>query len=150
MNPRALLAKILVVKTNKKLQLGVGGVLVVTIALFAGMKIGARDGTKVETHAQAEGHAKHEEHAKNEEHAERAPAQSAEHETGEAPKKPTLWDTYTQAWTRIQDRAEVLKNADEENERLRLENANLRLGLATVQFDCKAGDASSHSHDFGL
>jgi tetratricopeptide (TPR) repeat protein len=52
-----------------------------------------------------------------------------------------------EAWSRVQDKVDSMSKALEENERLQLENANLRLRVEGLQFDCRAREAARHARD---
>jgi regulator of replication initiation timing len=54
-----------------------------------------------------------------------------------------IFGTYAQAWQSVQEKAEAIRTAESENERLRLENTHLRLQLEGVQFNCSAKEASN-------
>jgi tetratricopeptide (TPR) repeat protein len=50
--------------------------------------------------------------------------------------KKTLWETYRAAYNSAEDKVSEIQRALDENERLRYENANLRVKLETAQFSC--------------
>ena len=47
------------------------------------------------------------------------------------------------AWIRIEDKAAVIRDALEENRKLRLENANLRVHAESLRLDCRVKEAAS-------
>ena len=71
-------------------------------------------------------------------------------EAESAPKKPQgLVETYVAAWNSTEDKVSEVQRALDENERLRYENANLRLKLETAQFDCHEKEAVSQTKKIG-
>jgi tetratricopeptide (TPR) repeat protein len=71
-------------------------------------------------------------------------AQGAGVPAAQAQKQPqSLWDRYVAAWNSTEDKMAEIRTALEENERLRYENANLRLKLETSEFDCHEKEAAS-------
>lgn len=163
MNPRDWLKKLPKfdlggLKQKKKLLMGLGAVAV--FAIGGGVWVGVaskKAATTTAHHAEAE-HGKTDAHGKTE----RAPAEHAktdEHakvdDHGQAKKHDaplyqkvagTLW----QSIFSVQDKVAELRRADLENEKLRLENAHLRLKLESVQFDCKAQDAAHLNQELEL
>src|SRR5690606_8426762 len=61
-----------------------------------------------------------------------------------------LRDSVTYAVEDVQTKVDELKRADEENRRLRLENANLRRWAESLRFNCSYGDARGQSEEIGL
>jgi hypothetical protein len=59
----------------------------------------------------------------------------------------TLIETYKTAWTSTQDKAAEIQRAVVENEKLRYENANLRLKLETAQFEAQEKSAEKESSE---
>jgi regulator of replication initiation timing len=57
----------------------------------------------------------------------------------------TLIETYRDAWTSTEDKAAEIQRAIVENEKLRYENANLRLKLETAQFEAQEKSAEKES-----
>jgi tetratricopeptide (TPR) repeat protein len=70
----------------------------------------------------------------------------------DAKKNTTLsqWaiQAYGEAWTSTQQKVDQLKHLDEENAKLQLENAHLRLALETERFETSSNKASQATHDF--
>ncbi|MCM2323642.1 MAG: hypothetical protein NDJ90_10320 [Oligoflexia bacterium] len=139
MKPSELLLKLKSVNfrdlPKKKLALGAGTGLVVILAVTVGLKAGL--------------------------HVSKAPAPPAKeavaaraetHEAvAEAPPSGFFgrtWATYRGAWDSVQKTVDRLRKADQQNERLRLENANLRLKLEARQFDCHAADAERATREY--
>jgi hypothetical protein len=58
-----------------------------------------------------------------------------------------LLETYGQAWLRIQAKVDELRHSDEDNARLRLESAHLRLELESTQFGCHSEAAAKTTQD---
>ena len=107
-----------------------------------------------------DGNEKHE--AAQEAHAEHVAmhGQSAEHHEGHGAKPheskgeekhsahheslvTKFFGTFVLAWSSVQEKVEAVRNAQVENERLRLENSHLRLNLEGLQFNCTAKEASN-------
>jgi hypothetical protein len=61
-----------------------------------------------------------------------------------------LVETYGQAWLSIQAKVDDLRKAEEERSKLRLENANLKLNLEALQFDCHAKKGKNSTQTHGL
>lgn len=57
-----------------------------------------------------------------------------------------LMKTYATGWVSFLDKVDSLKRSELENDRLKLENANLRLQLEGVQFDCTERRAAKTTH----
>jgi hypothetical protein len=57
---------------------------------------------------------------------------------------------YGQAWVSVQEKVNALKHADEDNAKLRLENAHLKLGLEGLQFSCNARSGETSTHELSL
>lgn len=54
--------------------------------------------------------------------------------------------TYTHAFESVQVKMVAISRAEQENERLRLENANLRLLSESTAFECRSKNAESRTH----
>lgn len=55
----------------------------------------------------------------------------------------------TDAWASLQTKVTALDHADDENARLRVENANLRLKVETLEFSCQAKNADVSTEQNG-
>ncbi|MCM2279504.1 MAG: hypothetical protein NDJ89_15620 [Oligoflexia bacterium] len=121
---------------RKKLFLGLGG-LAVVIALTMGLRVGFKGGPSGSASSGADSH------TQAAASVERSPANLSGHATEHAPRGfwAGAWGAYKDAWGGVQATVDRLRRADSENERLRLENAHLRLKLEARQFECHAGDA---------
>ncbi len=64
-------------------------------------------------------------------------------------KMPNIVSEYKEAFESVQAKVDQFKNSEMQNEKLRLENANLRLQLETFRFDCQAKQASMHTRELG-
>jgi TolA-binding protein len=65
----------------------------------------------------------------------------------------THWvEIYQHAWHSVQGKVDQIRKAEEENARLRLENANLKLNLETAKFDCHSnhGDQATRNSKIKL
>ena len=100
----------------------------------------------------------HEEAAKTEEHA-KAPAVTSAKAKAKAPEAPAtaaaasshgLIDTVREAWQSVGDKMDRLKRAEEEVQRISLENANLRFQLESQEFDCQARLSSKRTNEIGM
>lgn len=72
-------------------------------------------------------------------------------ETGHLLNSGSLSDlvtVYGQAWVRVQAQVDELRHADEENAKLRLQNAHLRLGLESLQFNCHTQSAAKTTRNY--
>ncbi len=63
-----------------------------------------------------------------------------------------LIETYSGAWARVQQKADELRHAYEENEKLQLENAHLKLTLEALRFDnlVQKGEKSTEKYEMKL
>lgn len=70
----------------------------------------------------------------------------------DAARKTTVADwivtSYTEAWTSTQQKVDTLKHLDEENAKLELENAHLRLTLESGRFECSSLKAEKSTQTF--
>lgn len=122
----------------------IGAVSMVWGAYFMGLRSSA---------SSSAGHASHSGKDQAAKTSSQAPEQEAEiaTEVRHAPGSlAALLGRYAKAIRSVQEKAEILRQADEENERLRLENSNLRLRLESLQFDCSSKSASSQTHEMQL
>lgn len=62
----------------------------------------------------------------------------------------SIWARYKEAFVSVHKKVEHLQKVDEENEKLNLENANLRVRVEALQFDCRAQDAAKKTQELGL
>lgn len=152
----AFFQKLKGLKANRKLLWGVGGTLgvfaLVGSSVFVGMKIAAKKAqAPAAEQVAATEHGKEEHGSKDRApaaaHDEKADAHADSKATAEAPKKTGFFGSIVHAITSAGDKVAELRRADEENQRLRLENANLRLKLEASQFDCHAQDAAKNTRD---
>ena len=61
-----------------------------------------------------------------------------------------VFGDYASAYSDAKEKLYNLRHSEEENERLRLENSNLRLKVESLQFDCRSKDAQSITRDYSL
>lgn len=106
---------------NHKFQLGVSLAVIALIAGVSGLTMSRKHDT---THAKGHG---------------------AAH--GDS-KPESLWQTYVDAVVSVQDKIDSLKKADEENEKLRKENAHLRLVLESEHYEKYAEKAQKETQAF--
>lgn len=99
-----------------------------------------------DVHAKADPHEESAEDAAHE--AAHKEAVAAKH--GDADPPHGLVGKYVKAYKDVQARVAELRRADEDNERLRLENAHLRLKVESMQFNCHASDAAKSSQEFQI
>ncbi len=59
-----------------------------------------------------------------------------------------LWSSYTEVFSQMGTKMEAISVADKENERLQLENANLRNKLESLQFECNTEKAEKFTQTF--
>lgn len=62
----------------------------------------------------------------------------------------SLWKTFVHAFRSVQEKAKILQKSDEENEKLRLENATLRLRLESTRFECDTRRSAKLTRELGL
>ncbi|MDR3608697.1 MAG: hypothetical protein P4M08_15140 [Oligoflexia bacterium] len=62
----------------------------------------------------------------------------------------SLLGTYFDSFQSIQSKVDELRRADEENQRLRLENANLRLAVEARNFSCNAEQSEKMTREYEL
>jgi tetratricopeptide (TPR) repeat protein len=96
------------------------------IALIAGVSGLTMTGKHESAHAKAHAHG------------------SAHGESGQA----NLWQTFAHAVVSVQEKVDALKKADEENEKLRNENAHLRLVLESEHYEKYAEKAQKETQAF--
>ncbi len=60
-----------------------------------------------------------------------------------------LVDRYVDAWTSVNEKVQAIKTAEEENKRLKLENAYLRVTAETQKFSCRTDDAKKKTETVG-
>jgi tetratricopeptide (TPR) repeat protein len=80
------------------------------------------------------------------------PVEASRHEAASpavavAPEQPGLGHALAAAPLALWEKVAALGRAEHENERLRLENANLRSRLEAVQFDCRSRDTARATRD---
>jgi hypothetical protein len=63
---------------------------------------------------------------------------------------PQVLETYVQAYHDVQVKVDMIRTAVQDNERLRLENANLRLRAESLQFDCTNREAANRTRELEL
>jgi tetratricopeptide (TPR) repeat protein len=68
--------------------------------------------------------------------------------SGLSAKIHEVWQVYGHAWISVQDKIEALQKSDEENERLRKENAHLRLVLESEKYEKYAERAQKETQAF--
>lgn len=78
--------------------------------------------------------------------AEKAVPKSGEH----AENRHSFFTKYIEAWASFRVKVDEVSAALQENERLRVENAELRLRLETNDFECREKIAANRSDDYGL
>jgi tetratricopeptide (TPR) repeat protein len=108
-------------KTHK-FQLGITFVVIALIAGVSGLTMSRKHET---SHAKAHGNAH-----------------------GEAQGDANLWQTFAHAVVSVQEKMDALKKADEENEKLRKENAHLRLVLESEHYEKYAEKAQKETQTF--
>jgi tetratricopeptide (TPR) repeat protein len=166
MDRRALLAKLkTAINRRKKHAL----VALAAVAVVAGGLTGIRAtrGPKKNTHEVAHAEPRKAEHAKSDtakdshEPQERSPASAHDEPPkaeAHAPAPPAgpgwtpsgVLKASKSAIASIQEKVDRLRRAEEENRRLRLENAHLKLRAEGLQFDCQARDAASRTHELEM
>ena len=73
-------------------------------------------------------------------------AEKSEHVSEQKPGIfSSFMNTYGQAFVSLQDKVDILRKALEENERLKLENANLRVQTEGLRFSCKTKEAEDQA-----
>ncbi|HAR41226.1 MAG TPA: hypothetical protein DCS07_01115 [Bdellovibrionales bacterium] len=85
--------------------------------------------------------------AKTETHAAVAPAETKKlwARIGEWLSVSDLVDTYGQAFVSVQDKMNALRRAEEQNRRLSLENAHLKVKLETSRYSCRSEKAAEQT-----
>lgn len=74
------------------------------------------------------------------------------HESTKAERKgffARVFGTYADAWQSIQDKVRELQRAEEENHRLRLENAHLRVMVESQKYGCRVEESKKHAQKVG-
>ncbi len=61
-----------------------------------------------------------------------------------------FFDVYSEAWKSVQAKVDSLQTAEEEKQRLLLDNAQLRMKLESARFECKAERAQKATRELGL
>lgn len=107
-----------------KFQLGLGLSIVALIAGVSGLALSRNHGhTQAHTHGHSKG-------------------------STASTEKETLWQVYANAVVSVQEKIEALRKADEENEKLRKENAHLRLVLESEHYEKYAEKAQKETQAF--
>jgi tetratricopeptide (TPR) repeat protein len=69
----------------------------------------------------------------------------SKHDGSHGDAAPSIVERVTLAASSIQEKVDALRYAEQQAERLMLENANLRLKLEAAQLDCRVQDAAAHA-----
>ncbi|MGE0616636.1 MAG: hypothetical protein AB7P04_13460 [Bacteriovoracia bacterium] len=118
----------------------------VAVLALGGGAFFLKKGAKTSAHGDAHGG-----HAKADAKTGHAPAgHGDEHGDGHAPAGfGKFTAVYRDAWNSMQDKVDELKRAHSENERLRVENMNLKRWAESLRFDCSAKTAADRTHKNG-